>query len=275
MWLTRAAAVAILAAASLCAQSARDIVRKSVELDQSDWLRMKNYTWTAREVDHDLDGKGAIKDTRSKTWETLILFGRPYRRLLKRDGKSLSPGEQAKEQRRLDKATAKLEHETPEERQKRIAEYDKERAKERAFLLEIPDAYDFRREPDRDVDGHDVWVIAATPKPDYKPKSGDAKALLKIQGTIWIDKAEYQWVRLDARTIGTISWGWFLARLDPGARLEFEQTRINNEIWLPKREFVSGAGRLGLLKKVAMDQEITWSNYHKFEVTSHILPAVK
>ena len=37
--------------------------------------------------------------------------------------------------------------------------------------------------------------------------------------------------------------GGFLARLDPGASLALEQTRVNDEIWLPRREFLSGAGR--------------------------------
>jgi hypothetical protein len=43
-------------------------------------------------------------------------------------------------------------------------------------------------------------------------------------------------------------------------------------LWLPKRLYMKGAGRLGLLKRIAMDEEITWSNYHKFQVTSKILP---
>jgi hypothetical protein len=40
---------------------------------------------------------------------------------------------------------------------------------------------------------------------------------------------------------------------------------------LPKREVVSGSGRLGLLKKVAVEQELTWSNYRKFQVDSKII----
>jgi len=121
------------------------------------------------------------------------------------------------------------------------------------------------------VDGHDAWVIAATPKPDYRPKLHDTKPLMKIKGKVWIDKAEYQWVRLEAETTDTISFGLFLARLSPGARLVFEQTRVNDEVWLPKREYTSGSGRLGLVKKIAMEQELTWSNYRKFQVNSKVV----
>jgi len=47
--------------------------------------------------------------------------------------------------------------------------------------------------------------------------------------------------------------------------------RVNDEVWLPKREFVRGAGRVGLLKKVAMEQELTWSDYRKFHVESKVV----
>jgi len=35
---------------------------------------------------------------------------------------------------------------------------------------------------------------------------------------------------------------------------------------------MKGAGRLGLIKRIAMDEEITWSDYRKFQVTSKVVP---
>jgi hypothetical protein len=121
------------------------------------------------------------------------------------------------------------------------------------------------------VDGHDVWVVSGAPKPGYRAKSRDGAALLKIHGKMWIEKAGYQWVRLEAQTTETISFGWFLAWLNPGAKLSVEQTRINDEVWFPKREYLSGSGRIGLVKRVAEDQEITWSDYKKFRVDSKVI----
>ena len=59
--------------------------------------------------------------------------------------------------------------------------------------------------------------------PARRAKSRDAKVLLKLRGRIWIDKATYQWAKVEAETTDTISWGLFLARLNPGASLVFEQ----------------------------------------------------
>ena len=265
----------LLAAAALasaaCAQDAREIVRKSVDLDQTNWLRMKDYTWIARSDERHFDSHGEMKSEKKEAWETLILDGEPYRRMLERDGRPLPPGEQRRQQEKLDKLASRLQHETPAQKQRRLAEYEKQRQKDRAFLREIPDAFDVRMEGDAKVDGHDVWVISGAPRAGYRPKDRDAKALLKIRGKLWVDKSSYQWVRLEAETTDTISFGLFLARLNPGAKLLFEQMRVNDELWLPKRLYMKGTGRVGIVKKIALDEEITWQNYRKFQVSSKIL----
>lgn len=254
------------------AQDAREIVRRSVELDQVNWLRMADYTWVGRSTERHFDSHNRVTSEHREAWETIILDGEPERRTIERDGRPLSADEQRKQQQKLDKAAARLEHETPQQKQRRADDYQKERRRERAFLLEIPDAFDLRLEGSDRIDGHDVWVISGVPRPGYHARSREGAALLKIRGKMWIDKTGYEWVRLEAQTLETISFGWFLARLNPGARLVLDQTRVNDEVWLPKREFLSGRGRIGLLKRVAEDEEITWSDYQKFHVDSKLLP---
>lgn len=253
------------------AQDAREIVKRSVALDQSNWEHMKDYTWIARLTDRLVDSKGQVKSTRTEQWESLVIDGEIYHRMLERNGQALSAEDQRKEQQKLDKAVAKREHETASERVRRQADFEKQRTKDREFLREVPDLFDFALLGSDKIDGRDVWVISATPKADAKPKSRDAKPLLKVKAKVWIDKAEYQWVKLEAETTATISFGLFIARLAPGATLEFEQTRVNDETWLPKRELVRGAARLGLVKKLAGEEETTWNNYRKFEVDSKVV----
>jgi len=265
-------ALAACGAVSAFSQEAREIVRKSVELDQANWLRMADYTWFAHSRERHFDSRNRVASEHEEGWETIILGGEPYRRTLERDNQPLPAEEERKEQAKLDRAVERLDKETPEQKQRRLAEYDKQRRREREFLLEVPDAFDFRLDGDETVDGQNVWMISGVPKPEYHAKTRDGRALLKIRGKLWIEKAGYQWVRLEAQTTATISFGLFLARLNPGASLVFEQTRVNNEVWLPKREWLSGSGRIGLLKRVAEDQEITWSHYRKFQVDSKIVP---
>jgi hypothetical protein len=152
-----------------------------------------------------------------------------------------------------------------------MQESEASRKREFAFLSEIPDLFDLKFEGESTVDGRPVWVVSGTPRPGAQPKSRDAKMLLKVRGRMWIDKATHQWAKVEVETTDTISWGLFLARLNRGAKLTFEQTEVNSEIWLPKRLYLNGSGRVGLLKRLSEDQEIQWSNYRKFSVDSKIV----
>lgn len=261
----------LLATMVASAQDPAAIVRKSVERDQSNWDRRKDYTWTARRTERHFASDGRLQFTKTEAWDTVILYGEPYRKFFERNGKPLSASDQRKEEEKFDKAVAKLKNETPAQHARRLAEDEKDRRKQREFLREVPDIYQFRLEREDKVDGHPVWVISATPKPGYQPKNSDAKPLTKVKGRVWIDEAEYQWVKLEAETVDTISFGFFLARLSAGAKLMFEQTRVNDEVWLPKRSIVSGNARLVGVKKLSGDEEIDWTNFRKFRVNSGIV----
>ena len=84
-----------------------------------------------------------------------------------------------------------------------------------------------------------------------------------MQGKIWITKRDYRWAKIDAEMISDFNFGVFLAKLHKGMHIQMEQTRINNEVWLPK--FVRGNmdARVAL-HTARLDFETTYSNYKKF-----------
>ena len=51
-----------------------------------------------------------------------------------------------------------------------------------------------------------------------------------VRATLWIDKADLNWVRVDAEVIDDITWGWFVFRLAKGSHLSMEQVRVNDEV---------------------------------------------
>jgi hypothetical protein len=129
-----------------CAQDPQEIVRRSILLDQTNWLRMADYSWVGRSNERHFDSHNQVTSEHEEAWDAMVLDGQPFRRMLERDGKPLPADEQRKQRQKLDKATAKLENETPEQKQRSAADYEKTRRHEREFLLEVPDAYDFRLE---------------------------------------------------------------------------------------------------------------------------------
>lgn len=266
----------LLAAAVLCpAQDARSIVQRSLQNDSTNSERARNYTFLEKSVEKKLDGEGRVTSTSDKLYDITILYGTPYRRLIQRDGKPLPERDASREEERFQKAVAKREKESQEERGRRLAREQKDRERQRAFLKEIPEAFHLALEGKDAVAGRPAFRIRAVPRPAYKPKDRAARILTKFQGRLWIDKDTYQWVRTEAETIDTVSFGLGLVRLAKGARLTFEQTRVNDEVWLPSRVLVNFQARLGLVKKLREEMEMTYSNYRKFQADSRIVQTVE
>ena len=121
--------------------------------------------------------------------------------------------------------------------------------------------------------GKPTWILSVTPKLGYRPKDSQAKMFTKLKGKVWIDKGEYHWVRAEGEAIDTLSFGFFLFRVAPGAYVSFEQVRVNQEVWLPSRISVRAEARIALLKKMHAEIDITYKEYKKFQADSKIVAA--
>ncbi len=253
----------------------REIVRRSVEVDHHNFERAQKYTCTQREVLKHLDKHGSVKSTEIKTWDINFYYGEEYARLVQLDDKPLSAKEQQKEDEKLEKFLAKRKKEDEQEREKRRAKQEKERQEGRAFVRDVVNAYDFRLAGSEQVSGEDTWVIEATPRPDFKPTQPHADILKKLKGRIWIEKKDYNWVKVEAEAVDTISFGLFLFRIHPGSHFVLETTHVNNELWALKRLYINGGARVALLKNEFAEQEDVFSNYKKFSTSITILPGVK
>ena len=265
--------VPFLAALVLLSTSAPDpaeIVRKSALLDEENFNRGRNYIYRQQAVERELDKAGNTTAVNTTTSERIIIHGRRVMRLIERDGKPLPPREAEKERERIDKLERKWGRESEAERQRYLAKEEEERREAREFFREIPNAYTFRLAGEERLNGRDAWVIDAEPRSDFRPRVSRAKLLSKFRGRLWIDKRDYQWVKAECETIDTVSFGWFLARLNRGARLSFEQLRINDEIWLPRRMWIRMDARLGLLKAFRRDMELINSDFRKFQSDSTV-----
>jgi len=263
--------VTLLVAQSALAQEPApdpvEIVRRSVERDWTDFESRKNYTYQERSEFRQYARNGAAAKVRSETNEILILAGRPYERLTARNDKPLSAREEGREQAKLDNELAKRQHESPAEQ----ARYQKERTEERAFIREIPDAFTFRLVKTDTVSNQPAWVIEAQPKPEYRALHSRAKDFAKVRATIWIEQETYHWVKVDADVLSTISVGFGLLRVAPGSGMHFEQTRVNDEVWLPSGMLVRFEARLALLKVLRGEYDIRYSDYRKFQSDSKIV----
>lgn len=257
----------VMVAMPVWAQDPTEILRKSVDRDAYNYERLKNYTFLERNEERRYDTNGKLKLQEIETYEILILLGRPYGRLVERDDKPLPEKDATKEQQKMDKELESRRRESESAK----AGQDKERAEQRRFLREVPDAFNLTLKGTETLDGRPVWVIDAEPKPGYRPKAKRADLLTKIRGTIWVDQQDYQWVKADVEVIDAISLGWGLLKIAPGGNLHFEQTRVNDEVWLPSKVTFSANARVVYLKKLRAELDVTYRDYKKFQADSHIV----
>jgi hypothetical protein len=257
----------LFTAARLEAQDPLEIVRRSVERDWTDYASVKDYTYQERTEFRQYAKDGKLSGSRSETHEMLVLGQRPYERLIARDGRPLSENETRKEQAKLDREAAKREHESAAQR----AKHEKERSEERQFIREIPDAFTFRLDGAEAVSNQPAWVIEAEPKSGYRAVNSDARIFSKLRAKIWIEQATYHWVKLDAQALEPLLFGFGLLRVASGGMLHFQQTRVNDEIWLPSSILVRAEARVALVKKVRAEFDIRYSGYQKFQSDSHIV----
>jgi len=264
-------AVAFAGIAAAETPDAHEIVQRSVAAMEGNWKIARNYTFLEREEERQLDSEGRVKSKEVKTYDITLLEGSPYMRLTERDDHPLPPADEKKEREKLEKSIAERQKETPAERQRRIDDYEKRRQRQRETMQEVAEAFDFHLAGQDRIDGRDVWILDATPRPGYNPRSRDAKILPHVRGKLWIDQRTYHWVKLEAEVIDTVSWGLFLVRLDRGARIWFEQTLVNNEVWLPKRVSITASARLGVFKKIRVEEDTTFRNFRKFQTDSRLV----
>lgn len=245
----------------------RIVADKDMENDKL----LRNYTYTEREVVNKLDGRGNTKSTEERKYEILEIYGEQVNRLIEKDDKPLPAKEAAKEEEKIQKIIDKRKNESESDRKKREEKEEKDREEGREFVRDVADAYNFTLVGSETIGGRDAWVIDGVPRPGFVPHAKGGKYLSKFRGRVWIDKADLQLAKLQMECLDTVSWGLFLARFHPGSRFTLEQTRVNDEVWLPLRLTATIDARLALFKNVDADLDQTFRDYKKFRATARIV----
>ncbi len=255
----------------LSQEQMQQLFRVVAAKDRENDKLQRNYTYTERQVENRLDKNGQTKSSEVKTYDVLEIYGEQVQRLIAKDDKPLDAKEAAKEDEKIQKIIDKRKNESEDERRKREEKEEKAREDDRKFTQEVADAYDFKLVGTEAVNGREAWVIDGEPRPGFQPHMKESKFLSKFRGRVWIDQGDLQLAKMNVECLDTISWGLFLARFHKGSRFTLEQTRVNDEVWLPQQLAVKVDARLALLKSLDVDIEQNFRDYKKFRASSKIV----
>ena len=264
LWAGFAAAATISAGddAGVGRPPAAEIVRKSVVVNTSDWRAQPAYAFREHDIKSKIDASGHPHVEQAKTYDVSMIEGSPYNRLLALNNEPLSPAQQHAEQVKLERETRRRENESSGDKNDRVAKYREERSEEHTLMQQMADAFTFTLAGEERLEGVDCYVLDANPKPGYRPPLQKARVLTGMKGRLWIDKAHFHWVKVQAEVTSPVEFGLFIAKVKPGTRFELEQAPVGN-VWLPKRftETVN-ASVLGFYGMRTKEQE-DYSDYHQ------------
>lgn len=257
LWLT----LALVPFAFSIHPDAQQIVRLSVAATEGDWKALPHFSY----IERDADTKEG--STTSKTYQVMMIDGSPYSRLIAVNDDPLSAAEQARESEKHQRVIAKRAGESEKQRVKRLEQYHEDRNRMFAFMRGMAQAFDFKVLGEERLEGNDVYILEATPRPGYQPTSRETKVLTGMKGKLWIAEDNYQWVKVEAEVLKPVVFGWFIAKVMPGTRFLLEQGLVKNGLWLPTHFRVEVKAKVLWLSKDYIHDE-TYRDYRQISPLS-------
>jgi hypothetical protein len=236
---------------------ARQIAERSIAVANRNWAARHSYTYVECDEESRLDSEGRKKSTDVRVSRTLFVNGDTIEQAVSHNGGLPTPEQKRKDQELL----RRWRSETLRERTARL----REKKENRAFLNEVINAFNFRLLGEQIIDGRPAYILEAMPKSGYHTHSKYGNMFSKVHGKLWIDEEEFGWIKVDANVVAPFSMGLFLARVQPGTHIVFEQTRVAEGTWLPKRIEIKAEAKIIFLKNYQMQEVITYSEYHPTE----------
>jgi hypothetical protein len=231
----------------------------------------KDYLYRSLVTEQRLDSHGGLKKTETMEYEVFWANGVPVGRLVKKDGRELSPDEQKKENERIDKDSEKAK----ERRQKADEEGKESDARGHDLMtasraLELGSITNPRRVQ---LNGRDTIVADYAGDPKAKTRNRFEEVVRDMMGTVWVDEQDHVLVKAEGHFVNNFKiGGGLVANIQKGTNFSMEQRKVNGEVWLPARFEGQGSARALLFLGFNGHIEAVESDYRKFKATSTIVP---
>jgi hypothetical protein len=237
--------------------SSDELVKKFIQRSQEEDNQKLDdkYGYIEHRLHDDLDKNGNPKQHFDRTFQRVMLEGRPFSRLIAIDGKPLSADEQAKQ--------AAREKAVLEARQKKSAETKKKNADDDFQIDEqFMGHFKFDIVGREAINGRDSYIVTVLPKPSGAPvRNNTEKMFVHMQGKVWVDAQDYSLAKCDIHLSEPTSFYGFLGSV---RQLDFVMQRrwVDEKVWMTEKLKFAIDGRR-LTTAMRMRQESTYSDYKK------------
>jgi hypothetical protein len=233
----------------------------------------KDYLYHSVQIEQEVDGSGKVKKTTTREYDSFWLEGVPVNKLVKKDGRELTPDEQKKESERIDKevASARAKKEKGDAKGKETSP----RGDDMITASRIFELGTFSNPRRVSLDGRDTIVVDYAGDPKAKTRNRGEEVIRDLVGTVWIDEQDKVIRKSEGHFLNAFKiGGGLVANIRKDSSFAMEQKKVNGEVWLPAKIEGQGAIRILLFANFNGSMQVQMSDYRKFKATSTILPGV-
>jgi hypothetical protein len=191
-----------------------------------------------------------------------------YRRLVARNGKPIPAADLAEQDQEYRARVARVMREnasrTPDREVLLQQESEGARQRRQRAIEDVIDTLQFQLKGRTTHNGVTAIVIAFSPNPNARPTTRQGRTAQKFSGTIWVDEAASEVMRVEATSTDDITYGsGFVARLDEGTIATMTRRRVGDQVWMPTELKLTGRGRAVLFRALVVDYVIEWFDYRR------------
>jgi hypothetical protein len=269
------------------------LIREVAASERANNKNYADYTYTAETSEYVMKDGKLVKE-RVTVAEVYPQYGESVRKVISRDGIALSPEESEKEFKRAVEGFKKSEQELA----KRRAEAAKQSAapppapdpkaipafgpvwgfshrsglSSGSFVLSLSNflrAGEFSNPRREQFHDRDAIVLDFRPRADYAPPSDAQKPYARLAGRIWIDAADKQIMRLEARPVPDASKkgrGTEAERAEPSVVIE--QTRLPDGRWKESLVYLNTLADKDIFNGISRDIMEEMTDFRRFDATT-------
>ncbi len=213
---------------------------------RSKWERTQNttaqFTFGKSRVFEEFDSKGRLEDSKRSRQEWFPIDGKPFARLVERNGQPLTDKERKAEEEREAAVRAGQKPARSPEASKRDKEWQ--------FTEEMLARYTFKVTGQEIVRGRPAWVVEFAPRSkDLPVRNLPDRVANKVAGKVWVDAEDWELARMKFWLTDEVSLIGGIVGVLRRFELLLERTRVEPNAWLPTIVDFNMAGRELLVSK--------------------------
>jgi hypothetical protein len=250
-------------------EDARSLLERVVENQERNQALQRQFAYVERMTTEHLRTDAPVSKRKAETFEVTPAPGGEYRRLIAKNGRALTPKEEAEEEKKFQRYLAKQLELSPDKLKSKENNLKTRLGRFESRIREALEVFEFTASPDETLSGRPVRVFQFSPKAGYGPHSRATNLLSRTEGTIWIDSQRNQIAKLQMRFRRDMKFlAGIFGRISKGTHAVAVMKPIGDEVWLLDTIELVLKGRFYFLKRYNRRLTFTYTDYRKYTVST-------